>query len=123
MSDPNVCCPTCAIPLCSFERRLCCDACDGIMLEATALEAAIVALTGIVPTLEFCGELGSIDCPLCHAAMARCSLRLGMGSRHLSVAGHLDRCAEHGLWFDSNQLARVFSVCRRPAYLNQLTSQ
>src|SRR4051812_27570934 len=47
--DPELVCPACHAKLRVFGQRLCCDACDGILLELADLTTSIAELTGIDP--------------------------------------------------------------------------
>jgi len=86
-----------------------CDACSGMMLTLEDLAGGIHDMTSITPELHYRDEKpGKRACPQCAAVMSRCKLTLGLEELTEKVRPELDRCAEHGLWFDAEELAKVF---------------
>jgi hypothetical protein len=118
MSDPFrdvlMKCPACPeTRLRAFHGRLCCDACEGMQISLAELSRAIVDLTGIEPTYEFIDEeLGKRSCPQCPTMMTRCKLRVIVEDELAKPRPELDRCADHGVWFDRDELATVLAKVR-----------
>lgn len=113
MSDPyrdrRLTCPACGATLREFRTRQVCDACDGMLLTLPDLAAAVHDLTSIEPTFEFRDEApGKRACPDCAAPMSTCKLRIVLDTELADPKPALDRCTEHGLWFDGEELAGVF---------------
>jgi Zn-finger nucleic acid-binding protein len=114
--DLQLACPACAEGLRRFRDRLCCDGCNGIMLGITDLAVAIHELTGAAPQLGFTSDApGARACPCCQAAMVRCRLDVRLLDERPELRPELDRCDGHGVWFDAEELAKVFEVLRRLA--------
>lgn len=118
MSDPFVDllmkCPACTgTSLRAFHGRLCCDACEGMQITLAELSRAIVDLTGIEPTYEFMDvQPGKRSCPRCPTPMTRCRLRVIVEDELAKPRPELDHCAEHGVWFDRDELATVLAKVR-----------
>ena len=117
MSDPfrdqHRTCPACNAPLREFRSRLVCDACEGMLAPLADLAFAIEEITGVVPAFVYADEApGKRACPACHAPMSSFKLRLQLEDELVKAAPALDRCAEHGIWFDQDELADVFEVAR-----------
>ena len=109
MTESNLRCPACAATLRAFRTRQVCDACQGIFLTPEDLASGIHDLTSITPTFEFHDELaGKRACPSCAKPMVRCKLRVHLDDDIEKPKPELDRCAEHGIWFDEEELASVF---------------
>lgn len=107
--DQNLRCPACAATLREFRTRQVCDACQGIFLSIADLTGAIHDLTSITATLEFSEErAGTRPCPTCATQMTRCKLRIILEDDIEKPRPELDRCVDHGVWFDDQELARVF---------------
>ncbi len=108
-------CPACkeAPPLRSFQTRLVCDTCEGMMLALEDLSRAIDELVQMVPTFEVIDQKpGTRRCPRCEQAMTTCHLRVVLMEEVAKPRPELDRCSEHGLWFDGDELAAVFEKVR-----------
>lgn len=118
MSEPyrelQLRCPACpATVLRAFHGRLCCDRCEGMQLSLEELSRAIIDLTGIEPTYEFIDEKpGARGCPQCLQRMTTCKLRVTVEDELAKPRPTLDRCEEHGLWFDGDELAAVLAKVR-----------
>lgn len=107
-------CPACQARLRVFRQRLCCDSCDGILLELGDLTTSISELTGIDPEIGFVRERpGKRACPRCAVVMSACRLDVALMDQRPTLRPVLDRCATHGVWFDANELAKVFEVLHR----------
>jgi Zn-finger nucleic acid-binding protein len=114
--DSQLACPACTAGLRRFRDRLCCDTCNGIMLGVADLEAAIQELTAVSPELGFTQDApGSRSCPCCQSTMVRCRLDVQLMDERPQLRPELDRCDGHGVWFDAEELAKVFEVLRRVA--------
>jgi len=112
--DQDLVCPACHATLRVFCRRLCCDACDGILLELADLTTSISELTGLDPGIGFLGErLGARVCPHCTRTMSVCRLDVTLMNQRPTLRPALDRCVAHGVWFDATELAKVFEVLHR----------
>jgi hypothetical protein len=80
-----------------------------MLLALPDLAQAVHDLTSIEATFEFRDEQpGKRACPRCATRMATCKLRIVLDSELEDPKPVLDRCAEHGLWFDGEELAAVF---------------
>jgi len=107
--DQRLACPACNAPLRAYEKRHVCDACDGMFLDLVDLSKAIYDLTSVEPVFEYAGEApGKRLCPHCGASMSTCKLRVVVETEIAKPRPTLDRCAEHGIWFDGEELATVF---------------
>jgi Zn-finger nucleic acid-binding protein len=110
---PNQC-PVCGVDLRLFGTRLCCDRCEGIFLTIADLAHSIDELTRVEPAIAFAREQpGHRPCPGCSAAMATCHLELAMMDKVVKPDVELDRCAAHGLWFDTDELAELLLAVER----------
>ena len=108
--DDFLTCPACAAPLREYQTRQVCDACDGMLLALADLAHAIHDLTSVVPTFEYADEApGKRSCPRCRQAMTTCKLRVVLDREIEKPRPVLDRCREHGLWFDGEELASVLA--------------
>ena len=111
--DQNFKCPACPGALREFHSRLCCDACDGMMLTLEDLSRAIIDLTGIAPSYEYVdAEPGVRPCPRCVSPMSVCKLRVTVEDELAKPRPKLDRCVHHGIWFDGEELATVLEKVR-----------
>ncbi len=113
MSDPYRSaphpCPSCKTTLRDFHKRLVCDACDGMFLALDDLNEQIRQLTGVIPSLAFHDEApGQRACPHCTGLMSTLRLEVAIDTEHVKPKPVLDRCAQHGIWFDGEELAAVF---------------
>ena len=112
--DRELVCPACHAKLRVFYQRLCCDECDGILLELADLTTSISELTGIDPEIGFLGERpGRRPCPHCARTMSVCRLDVALMNQRPTLRPALDRCVAHGVWFDATELAKVFEVLHR----------
>jgi Zn-finger nucleic acid-binding protein len=112
--DPDLVCPACHAQLRVFRQRLCCDACNGILLEIADLTTSISDLTGSDPQIGFVRERpGERACPRCDLMMSVCRLDVALMDKRPTLRPALDRCVTHGVWFDANELAKVFEVLHR----------
>lgn len=111
--DPHQACPACNISLRSFRGRLVCDRCEGMLAPLADLAYAIEEITGVVPAFEYAKEqAGKRACPECTGTMSVFKLIVKLEDEVAKAAPELDRCAEHGIWFDRDELAEVFEICR-----------
>jgi Zn-finger nucleic acid-binding protein len=107
-------CPACSAALREFHGRLCCDACNGIWLEVGDLAVAIEQETGASLDLQFLDRgLGRRACPRCRQALIECRIDAYLGEKHGKLRTKLDRCPQHGIWFDADELAQVLATLRR----------
>lgn len=105
--DQQAMCPFCddrALgPQAGHETRLRCDGCKGMLVPAAEVEDMVAHLIQEPWSLDAEAKPdgdGVRTCPRCAAKMA--PLRL------FSIS--IDRCAEHGIWFDSQELAMVLEA-------------
>lgn len=102
-------CPACRQGLRKHQTRLICDGCGGMMVPMADLATAIVEMTSLEPAFEVTDEVpGTRTCPLCTTVMTECKLRIVLGDELAKPRPTLDRCGQHGLWFDDAELAAVF---------------
>jgi hypothetical protein len=107
-------CPACGALLRAFQTRLCCDACNGIMLEVVDFSSSIEQLTRVEPVVHFTREhAGHRKCPRCAATMSRCHLDVAVLDYRPRLKPELDHCEVHGIWFDAEQLAKVYETLNR----------
>jgi hypothetical protein len=113
--DPELwSCPACGSSLRPYGKRLCCDACGGIMLTPDDLLRAIHAHTRTRARLRLVvGDDGARRCPRCQAQMAVCHLEATLEGHEPELTPELDRCVEHGVWFDVDELATIFEAARK----------
>lgn len=113
MSDPyrdqKLPCPACNAPLRAFQTRLACDACQGMLVTLDDLARAIHEMTSVTPTFELTdAKPGKRACPHCKQAMSTCKIRVVLDDEVEKPRPELDLCEQHGLWFDDEELAKVF---------------
>lgn len=107
--DPNLTCPACNQVLRPFMTRFLCDGCEGMFVTVDDLKHALTELTGLEPTLEMTDDKGGARrCPQCPETLKRCHLRVVFGDEVAKPRPELDRCDQHGIWFDRDELASVF---------------
>ena len=108
--DQHLRCPACRdVALRAFQTRLICDRCEGMMVPLDDLAAAILEMTSLEATFEYLDEAaGTRTCPRCLVTMATCKLRIVLDEELVKPRPQLDRCTAHGIWFDSEELAKVF---------------
>jgi len=97
-----------------YRGRLVCDSCGGIMLVLADLDHAIEDIAGIAPAVTFVHEAaGARPCPECGAAMMQCHVAITLDGDTIKTKPTLDRCADHGVWFDTEELAAVLEKASR----------
>jgi hypothetical protein len=94
-------CPACTdehalVPHAHHARRVACEHCHGELVPTAEVEDMISQLE-VEPFTMPAGAPGERTCPCCTAKLARVEL--------FGIA--VDRCAEHGVWFDSRELTFV----------------
>jgi Zn-finger nucleic acid-binding protein len=111
--DPHQACPACKVSLRAFRGRLVCDRCEGMFAPIADLAFAIEEITGVVPVFEYARDRpGTRPCPECGGSMIAFKLIVKLEDEVAKAAPELDRCGLHGIWFDQDELAAVFEVCR-----------
>lgn len=97
-------CPTCMEPLVQAGRTWKCKQCDGAWVRAEVLVPMLEqsASTVVEPPWRPSDEEHVRMCPECEHAMA--NEKLG------TVA--LDRCPQHGVWFDAKELAALLKQAK-----------
>ena len=77
------------------------------------LSAAIEDITGVAPSFDYEDvRPGKRACPVCALTMDTLKLRVQLDDDIAAPKATLDRCAAHGLWFDTDELAGVFEKAR-----------
>ncbi len=111
--DPHPPCPSCNKQLRAFRDRFVCDECGGMLAPLADLSSALLDITGVVPSFDYEHEAaGKRPCPLCAVTMSTFKLHIHLDHDLVKARPKLDRCAEHGIWFDSDELAAVFEKAR-----------
>lgn len=106
-------CPACNTPLRAFRARLVCDKCEGMLAPLADLSTAIEDITGVAPSFDYEDvKPGQRACPVCDVPMETLKLRVHLEDELAEPKPTLDRCAVHGLWFDTDELAAVFEKAR-----------
>ena len=95
LKDQALACPACSGPLALDGERWPCQRCDGVFVETSALEQMMAEMRGVPWQMPSNGSAGTRACPACKQAMAV----------HRLDGIEVDRCAMHGVWFDSGELA------------------
>jgi len=92
-------CPTCKQPLHQAGRTWKCDRCKGAWVRAEVLVPMLQQSASTLVELPWQpgGEALARQCPECGGRMH--SVKLGTVS--------LDRCEQHGVWFDEKELAAL----------------
>jgi Zn-finger nucleic acid-binding protein len=93
-------CPECQEALELVGKLWPCERCAGVFVENAPFEEMVVEIAGgpwVLPATS--GQPGARACPACRAPMH-------VESFHGS---ELDRCAQHGIWFDDAELADVLA--------------
>jgi hypothetical protein len=107
--DQTLTCPACKQALRAYETRFLCDACDGMFVELADLRHALEDLTGIEPVIQMVDDRpGNRNCPKCALGLTRCHIRVVFEEEVAKPRPELDRCDDHGIWFDKDELANVF---------------
>jgi Zn-finger nucleic acid-binding protein len=98
-------CPTCNLPLAVAGYTERCGQCDGAWIHEDALVGMLQERTSTLVFLPWQPRAKDAErrCPVCRTAMQTANLG--------TVA--LDRCAEHGVWFDSGELAALLKQAKR----------
>jgi Zn-finger nucleic acid-binding protein len=98
-------CPICTTPLTTAGRTDRCKTCDGAWIHEDTLVGMLQETASAMVFLPWHARPKDQEraCAVCKAAMAPVSLG--------DVA--LDRCAEHGVWFDATELAAVIAQAKQ----------
>lgn len=97
-------CPVCHKPLELAGRTFRCGSCEGAWVAEDALVAILEQRTSTLVKLPWESRQDAArPCAACQAAMQ--TVNLG------SVA--LDRCADHGVWFDADELTALLKQAKR----------
>jgi hypothetical protein len=80
------------------------------MITLADLVNAIAEISGIGdPKIELVDEKpGTRTCPRCPTTMTTLKVRATIYEQPVKPRPQLDRCADHGIWFDRDELAKVF---------------
>ena len=107
--DGDLMCPACRdARVRPYRGRHVCDRCNGIQLGLSDLGDAIRDLVGSEPALAFVDEKpGARRCPLCKLAMTTCHVTVTIEDDTIKTKPTLDRCTDHGFWFDDEERASV----------------
>jgi Zn-finger nucleic acid-binding protein len=118
MAEPK--CPRCDLPLVeerhASRRYLACDQCAGCFApletiahfrqDARALQRELPKAE-VTPPVDYRGEVSAPErpapCPVCAAPMTS-------HPRYFGGEATVDTCAEHGAWFDAQELARTIEA-------------
>ncbi len=113
--DGELACPACRdVRVRPYRGRHVCDRCGGIQLPLADLGEALADLTGVDAALAFVDEQpGTRRCPQCKALMTTCHVIVTIADDVMKTKPTLDRCADHGVWFDADELAAVFARVSR----------
>ena len=106
-------CPACSSPLREYQKRMCCDSCEGILIELADFETACLDMT-IEAKVEIYDRAPSKAerppvCPVCTQPMGTCRVKVGKKW----IEGPITTCERDGLWFDEGGLAAVFALVSR----------
>jgi len=97
-------CPVCHIPLVVVEREGIeidwCLECRGLWFDEGELELLAEKSGRRVEPFEERGTKGQRKCPRCSRKMSELPVGAGESPR-------IDRCADHGIWFDRGELGDV----------------
>lgn len=98
-ADRTLRCPVCSVRDLAFVvDRWACEQCHGVFVQTAAVEALVMEMIDAPWSIPApAGAPGARACPVCVAAMTIETLD-GVS---------LDRCAEHGVWFDPSELEAV----------------
>ncbi len=95
--DQHLACPRCesGAELRFFGDRYQCESCAGTFVQNAALESMVMDMSGELWDLPApTGTGGTRGCPICRSAMLVEDIE----------KVPIDRCTEHGLWFDPSEL-------------------
>lgn len=82
-----------------------CKHCDGVFVETAAFEAMVIEMTHAPYALPpISGAVGPRECPACERPMAVEAIGPAI----------VDRCAQHGIWFDESELAQALQSTMPP---------
>jgi Zn-finger nucleic acid-binding protein len=103
--EPVILCPTCNVPLAVAGYTVRCGRCDGAWIHEDALVGMLQERTSTLVFLPWQPRPKDTErgCPVCKTPMQTANLG--------TVA--LDRCAEHGVWFDSGELAALLAQAKQ----------
>jgi hypothetical protein len=114
---PAHACPACKTELVADDARWSCKVCNGVFVPAAALGATIGATTDATTgwTIEkHVDPAGRVvpprRCPMCRAQMEQVTLAGCIAPDGPPASIALDRCVEHGVWFDPHELAAVAAL-------------
>jgi hypothetical protein len=83
-----------------------CETCDGVFVENVAFEAMVAEMCGKPWTLAApSGATGARACPACTKPML---------VETLGDVAEIDRCVEHGIWFDASELGEALATTAPP---------
>jgi Zn-finger nucleic acid-binding protein len=108
MADEELICPSCGTALTSAGYTQRCKACDGAWIGEDALVGILQERTSTMVFLPWQpreareGEAGR-TCAVCRKPLTPVALG--------TIA--LDRCADHGVWFDHKELAGLLSEAKQ----------
>ncbi len=105
-------CPDCAVALQPYGSRLGCDRCGGTLVTEAELSELLSSFDPKHPrTLAWAKveRASRRQCPRCEAIM--------MGAHMEEIA--VEHCVEHGVWFDTGELARVLAPDADPVKFAQ----
>jgi hypothetical protein len=111
--DQTVQCPSCKSPLRAFQTRWVCDSCNGMQLELTDLKRSLEDLTCAATELHWNGDAAGRGCPRCTVPMVTSTLDVQWDDYRISSQQGYPRCAEHGAWFDDQELAQLLLLVER----------
>jgi Zn-finger nucleic acid-binding protein len=105
MATATLTCPTCRTPLATAGRTDRCKTCDGAWVHEDVLVGMLQETASAMVFLPWHPREQDRErgCAVCGAAMQPVSLG--------TVA--LDRCTEHGIWFDATELAALIAQAKQ----------
>lgn len=104
-------CPRCSVPLApGLPHTQICAQCEGVWVDKGALSQLVQASPEEIANSPLAGTLEAnhqevpladlVPCPVCSATMTRYVYCADSGIT-------LDRCPQHGIWFDDGELAQA----------------
>ena len=111
--DQTFQCPSCETPLRPFQQRWVCDTCNGMQLQLPDLKRSIEDLTCATTDLHWKGETVGRGCPRCTTPMTMSTLEIQWDDYRISSQHGYARCADHGPWFDGQELAGLLLLVER----------
>lgn len=113
--DAELACPTCGTAMRSYQGRLVCDGCTGMLITVTDLQKSVVEL-GETATIVAAPEEGvSTPCPRCRRQMTASHIMISETRINPAMA----TCAADGVWFPGGQLAGLFVVINRKTHFGR----